>query len=121
MAMYAGTVNDDGTWDDSTSLGALLETKFSALSFREPASDADNEYNKKIAFQAQAQAIIEHILANMEINGIAVGWDEDTTGITGEAQDASPLDPHSHSVSITSTGNTNVRLTQKNGGTGLVE
>ena len=121
MAMYAGKVKNDGNWDDNTSLGALLEKKFSALSFKQPESDADKEYNKKIAFQAQAEAIIEHIAANMEIKGITVGWTEDTAEIKGEAKVSLPLVSHSHAVAIKSTDNTDVSLIQKNSGTGLVE
>ncbi len=82
MAMYAGTVNNDGSWDDDTSLGALLEKKFSDLSFREPASEGDKEYNKKIAFQAQAQAVIEHIVAKMEIGGIEVAVSNVSTTVS---------------------------------------
>ena len=87
MAMYAGKVKSDGSWDDNKSLGALLEKKFSALSFREPdsetgqVSEADKDYNKKIAFQAQAEAIIGHIVNKMEIQGVKVDISDISTTV----------------------------------------
>ena len=88
MAMYAGKVKSDGNWDDDISLGFSLEKKFSALSFRQPdsetgqLSEADKEFNKKIAFQAQAEAIIEHVVNRMEIKGIKVDISDVSTTVS---------------------------------------
>ena len=100
MAMYAGEVNDNGEWDDDTSLGALLDSKFELLEFKPSEegadlSEADQKYNKRISFQAIAAAVIEYIKSNMEIKGITVSEG------TGEASE--------------------VVFTQNNDGTGLVE
>ena len=120
MAMYAGQANDDGNWDDNISLGALLEKKFSALSFRQPEpesgemSDADKEYNKKIAFQAQAEAIIEHIVAKMEIKGIEVAISDVSTDVS--VATTCPAGTGSG----TGTGSGRATGQQSNSGTGLV-
>lgn len=117
MAMYAGKVKNDGNWDDNTSLGALLEKKFSALSFKQPESDADKEYNKKIAFKAQAEAIIEHIVANMEIKGIETKWKVGTE--MGATTDKADPGDHSHTLTLSVEEGSEVIFPQK--GTGYVE
>lgn len=120
MAMYAGKVNTDGSWDDNTSLGALLEKKFSTLSFRQPDPntgqllEADREYNKKIAFQAQAEAIIEHIVNKMEIIGIKVAISDVSTSVS--VATSCPAGPGSG----TGTGTGIATGQQSNDGTGLV-
>ena len=121
MAMYAGKVNDDGNWDDNTSLGALLEKKFSALSFRQPdpqtgeISDVDKEYNKKIAFQAQAEAIMEHIVHRMEIKGIEVDISDVSTNVSVATTCPAGAGTGTGTGSGTATGQ------QSNSGTGLVK
>ncbi|MCP4154594.1 MAG: hypothetical protein GY757_43120, partial [bacterium] len=70
-------VNTDGNWDDEKSLGALIDKYISKLEFRQIKTKDSKKaikekmgYNRRIAFQAQAEAIIEHIVNNMEIKGI---------------------------------------------------
>lgn len=120
MAMYAGKVKSDGSWDDSTSLGALLEKKFSALSFRQPdpgtgkISETDKEYNKKIAFQTQAEAIIEHIVNRMEIKGVKVAISDVSTTVSVATTCSAGAGSGSGTGTGTATGQ------QSNEGTGLV-
>ena len=122
MAMYAGIVKTDGEWDDDTSLGALLDEKISALEFKvpdpesgEPMPDEDIIYNKRITFQAQAEAIIEHIVANMEIGGIEVDVSDVSTTVTVDTTCPSGTGTGTGTGSGTATGQ------QSNDGTGRVQ
>jgi hypothetical protein len=127
MAMYAGIVKTDGEWDDDTSLGALLDKKISALEFRtlapdseEPMPDEDIIYNKRITFQAQAEAIIEHLLANMEVCGITTKGDVSVSTSSTSAEEEATATGHTHDVSV-STTTSNVVFTQNNDGTGRIK
>lgn len=120
MALYAGKVTNDGTWDDNTSLGALLEQKFTALEFENPAPELSPEerekiieYNKKIAFQAQAEAIIEHIVTKMEIRGVT------TNGKVIGKTKTDIIVGHTHDIDLPKQGE-EILFTQNNDGTGLV-
>lgn len=122
MAMYAGIVNEDGNWDDNTSLGALLDEHLSKLNFKKPdpenevyLSEKDLEYNRKIAYQAQAEAIIKHLVANMEIKGVEVDISDVSTNVKVTNTCPAGAGSGSGTGSGTATGQ------QSNDGTGHVD
>jgi hypothetical protein len=83
---------------------------------REDDLEAMRESWKKIAF-AVATGVIEHIKANMEINGIETRGDV-TTSVNGNTNPAAP-GAHTHGVGLAGNA-TSVTFTQSNDGTGLV-